>query len=274
MPAPRHRRRPSLLRALVILPSFERPFVMGARVTAVNALVARLPSARRQQLRRVLRRPRWGNLRRSTPFSPTFGYDRGTPIDRYYLDRFLTEEGGSIRGVVGEIAGTTLVDAYGGSRVTRTEVIDLDDDNPRVTLLADLGRPSSLPYSTFDCLVVVQTLQYVAEPDVAIANCMQALRPGGTLLLAVPALAAHDGHERDEDDHWRFWPGGVAALVARVAPGASVRTVAYGNLITALAFLHGLAAEELRPAELAPTDLRFPVVVCARIDRPGGPARG
>jgi SAM-dependent methyltransferase len=247
---------------------------MGARVTAVHALVARLPSARRQQLRRVLRRPRWGNLRRPTPFSPTFGYDRGTPIDRYYLDRFLTEEGGAIRGVVGEIAGTTLVDAYGGSRVTRAEVIDLDDANPRVTLHADLGRPSSLPLSSFDCLVVVQTLQYVAEPGVAIANCLQALRPGGTLLLAVPALAAHDDHERDEDDHWRFWPGGVAALVARVAPDATVRTVAYGNLVTALAFLHGLAAEELRAAELAPTDLRFPVLVCARIDRPGGSARG
>jgi SAM-dependent methyltransferase len=266
--------RPSRPQVLVILPRFERPFVRGARVTAVNALVARLPRARRQQLRRVLRRPRWGNLRRPTPFSATFGYDRGTPIDRYYLDRFLTEEGGSIRGVVGEIAGTTLVDAYGGSRVTRTEVIDLDDTNPRVTLLADLGRPSSLPSSRFDCLVVVQTLQYVAEPDVAIANCIQALRPGGTLLLALPALAAHDDHERDEDDHWRFWPGGVAALATRVAPGASVRTVAYGNLVTALAFLHGLAAEELRPAELAHTDLRFPVVVCARIERPVGSAGG
>src|SRR5262245_50153649 len=33
--------------------------------------------------------PRWGNLRRVRPFSASYGFDRGTPIDRYYLDTFL-----------------------------------------------------------------------------------------------------------------------------------------------------------------------------------------
>jgi hypothetical protein len=34
------------------------------------------------------------------PISRAFGYDRGTPIDRYYLDRFLDEHNGDIRGRV------------------------------------------------------------------------------------------------------------------------------------------------------------------------------
>ena len=33
--------------------------------------------------------PYWGNLRRLRPFSVYYGFDRGTPVDRYYLDRFL-----------------------------------------------------------------------------------------------------------------------------------------------------------------------------------------
>ena len=31
--------------------------------------------------------PRWGNLRRTVPFSSTYGFERGTPIDRHYLHR-------------------------------------------------------------------------------------------------------------------------------------------------------------------------------------------
>jgi hypothetical protein len=31
----------------------------------------------------------WGDLRRLQPVSREFGYDRGLPIDRYYIERFL-----------------------------------------------------------------------------------------------------------------------------------------------------------------------------------------
>lgn len=236
-------------------------------------LRGRLPRHRRQQLRRVRRRPRWGNLLRTAPISATFGFDRGTPIDRFYLDRFLAEEASAIRGVVGEIAGSTYATSFGGDRVDHIEVIDIDPRNPKATLIADVGDADQLPVASFHCLIVVQTLQYTPSPELALANCVRALCPGGTILLAVPALAAHDDNELPEDDHWRFWPGGVTALVSRVAPQAVSRVVAYGNLTTAIAFLHGLAAEELRADELARQDLRFPVLVCARITLPGG-ARG
>jgi len=31
----------------------------------------------------------WGGLRQMEPVSRQFGYDRGTPVDRYYIERFL-----------------------------------------------------------------------------------------------------------------------------------------------------------------------------------------
>ena len=241
---------------------------------ALRGQLARLPHHRRQQLRRIRRRPRWGNLRRRTPLSATFGFDRGKPIDRFYLERFLAEEASAIRGVVGEVAGSLYATSFGGDRVVRVEVIDIDPHNPHATIVADLSDADEVPAGAFDCLLVVQTLQYTPSPEVALANCLRSLRPGGTLLLAVPALAAHDDKERPEDDHWRFWPGGVVSLVSQVAPQADSRVVAYGNLTTAIAFLHGLAAEELRDDELARQDQRFPVVVCVRITLPGGASGG
>jgi SAM-dependent methyltransferase len=234
----------------------------------LRARLGRLPPRRREQFKRTLRRPLWGNLRRREPFSARFGYDRGTPIDRYYLRRFLHAEADAIRGVVGEISESRYVREFGGDRVTRLEVIDIDPDNPQASLTADLSVPDSLPAATFDCLLILQTLQYVADPEGALANCVRALRPGGSLLLAVPALVPHDDHEAPEDDHWRFWPAGLESLLDRVAPEGRTSVTGYGNLIAAIAALHGLAAEELRASELIHRDHRFPVVVCARLDLP------
>jgi SAM-dependent methyltransferase len=238
---------------------------------ALRGQLTRLPSSRRQQLRRIRRRPRWGNLRRGTPLSATFGFDRGMPIDRFYLERFLAEEASAIQGVVGEVAESRYAVTFGGHRVDHVEVIDIDASNPHATIVADLSDAGGLPAGAFDCLLVVQTLQYTPSPEVALANCLRSLRPGGVLLLAVPALAAHDDNERPEDDHWRFWPGGVVSLLSLLAPEANSRVVAYGNLTAAIAFLHGLAAEELRDDELTRQDQRFPVVVCARVTLPVGP---
>lgn len=228
-----------------------------------------LPRHQRQRLRRAVRRPRWGNLRRQVPFSTSFGFDRGTPVDRYYMRTFFTTHADALRGVAGEVSEPTYLREFGDERLERIEVIDLDPANPRATLIADLSQSASLPTDTFDCLVITQTLQYIPAPERSLAVCVEALRPGGSLLVAVPALAAHDAHEPTEADHWRFWPAGLLSLLRRVAPQADHTVTGYGNLVATIAFLHGLSAEELKPAELRHSDPRFPVVVCARVDMPG-----
>jgi SAM-dependent methyltransferase len=219
-------------------------------------------------VRRTVQRVRWGNLRRLEPVSRTFGFERGTPIDRYHLRQFLQAESAAIRGFVGEISEARYTEAFGGDRVRRVEVIDVDANNPRATLVADLTEPGSLPAASFDCLLVIQTLQYTHPLDAALCTCLDALTPGGTLLLALPGLAPHDTHVTVEGDYWRFLPAGVEALLHDVAPDARVSVRGYGNLVTATAALHGLAAEELTARELAHHDPGFPVLVCARVDVP------
>jgi SAM-dependent methyltransferase len=229
--------------------------------------MSRLADGRRLA-RRVLGRARWGNLRRLEPVSRKFGYDRGTPIDRWYTDRFLAANTDALRGVVGEVADDGYTRAFGGDAVERGEVIDLDPANPRATVIADLADPGALPTRAFDCLVVTQTLQYLPDPEASLGGIARSLRPGGHLLLSVPALTPHDAKEPDAIDHWRFWPAGVESLLRRAFPGASATVHAYGNVLAATAFLQGLAAEELRPDELAHHDARYPIVVCARVDVP------
>jgi hypothetical protein len=46
----------------------------------------------------------WGDFDRTQPINANWGYERGTPIDRYYIDQFLQEHASDIRGRVLEVA--------------------------------------------------------------------------------------------------------------------------------------------------------------------------
>jgi hypothetical protein len=58
---------------------------------------------------------RFGNLRRVTPLSQEFGFDRGLPIDRYYIENFLAHHAEDIRGHVLEVRDATYTQRFGGT---------------------------------------------------------------------------------------------------------------------------------------------------------------
>jgi SAM-dependent methyltransferase len=211
------------------------------------------------------RRLRWGDLRRTEPFSRQFGYDRGTPIDRVYLDDFVGRHAGDVRGEVLEIGEPHYTERFGARRVT-SHVLDVDASNPRATLVGDLTDPATLPEDAFDCVVLMQTLQFVADPSAALANVWRSLAPGGVLLVAVPTISKLDtDYPRDL---WRWTAAGLEELLARTCPGGEVEVTGYGNALAAVAFVMGLAAEELRPEELDAHDPELALVACGRARNP------
>jgi SAM-dependent methyltransferase len=212
----------------------------------------------------ALRLPLWISLRTTRPFSTNYGFDRGTPIDRFYFEEFLREWSGDVRGDVLEVKGTAYAGRF-GSGVAKVDVLDVDRGNASATVIADLGQPDSLPASAYDCFVLMQTLQYVARPELALANAWRALRPGGVLLLTVPTVQMIDP---GLPDLWRFTPAGIGKLVEHVCTGAEADVRGYGNALAGSAFLLGLAAQELRRDHLNELDPAFPVVACARVRKP------
>jgi SAM-dependent methyltransferase len=232
---------------------------LGSRVS-VRARVA----VRRRVTR--LNRPRWGNLRRRDPFSAYYGFDRGTPVDRFYIERFLAERARDIRGNVLEVGNARYARAFSGSAAARVEIVDKDAHNPEATILADLSEPSSLPAAGFDCVILTQTLQLVADVDAALHNVWQGLAYGGVLLVSVPGITRSDPADLTAD-RWRFTASGLETLLARACPIGHREVIGYGNLTSAVAFLLGLAGEELAEPELTKTDPHFPVVVCARAQK-------
>jgi SAM-dependent methyltransferase len=193
------------------------------------------------------------------PLSTRFGQDRGRPVDRVYIERFLAEHADDIRGRGVEIYEPTYLERFGSC--AQVDVLDADPAATRATIRGDL---SALPADTFDVFICTQTLQAIADPLGALRQARAALRPGGVLLATVPGIS----QIRPGDafpDHVRYTSHGLRALAEQVFPGVRVR--AHGNLVTAAAFLYGLAEEELDPGAFATDDPAYELLITLRAQR-------
>jgi SAM-dependent methyltransferase len=210
-----------------------------------------------------LRRPAWlGTIRRTSPLSEHWGRERGTPVDRYYIERFLSESRHAITGRVLEVLNADYTRRFGTS-VARSDVIDVDGRNPLATVVADLAAADTIEDATFDCVVLTQTLQYVFDLDAAVRHVHRILRPGGTVLCTVPTVS-RIGRRELESELWRFTPAACARLFAGAFEHDAVEVQGCGNVLTCVAFLMGMAAEELSARELETDDAFFPLLVTVR----------
>jgi SAM-dependent methyltransferase len=212
------------------------------------------------------RRPRWGNLRRVEPFSVHHGFDRGRPVDLRYIENFLAKHREVIRGDVLEVRDSTYSTRFAAAAI-RTHVIDVDPGNRAATIVGDLCQAATLNGYTFDCIILTQTLQFLAEPRRALQHLYGSLRPGGSMLVTVPSSQRID-REAPAVDFWRYTPAGLDQLLRSTLGDATVHVEFAGNLLVTLAAMLGLAEEELLEEELERLDAIFPVIACAAASKP------
>jgi SAM-dependent methyltransferase len=203
-----------------------------------------------------------------TPLSRRWGKDRGgRPIDRYYIERFLALHAGDIRGSVLE-AGDNTYTRHFGTAVTRSDVLHVEPGNPNATVVADLMHADHLPGGCFDCIILTQVLQFIAEPEGAVATLHRLLAPGGVLLVTAAGISRIS---RWEMDHWgeysHFTTRSMRQLLERSFMADLVSVESFGNVLASAGFLYGLAAEELLESELRYHDPDYQLIVAARAKR-------
>jgi len=190
--------------------------------------------------------------------------DRGQGIDRYYIDRFLTEHAHDIKGRVLEV-GDRRYTRLGGEAVTRGDVLHAVDGNPQSTIVADLASAGSLPADAFDCMILTQTLQYIYDIRSAVRSVHAALRPGGVLLATIPCICQISRYDMDRwGDYWRLTARAAQRLFDEFFLPERVTVRAHGNVAAAVAFLHGLAVEDVTRNQLEHHDPDYELVVTIR----------
>jgi len=223
---------------------------------AIKALLGPAWTTWARTVTRGLERPAWGNLRRVAPISATYGFDRGTPIDRYYVDRFFTANRGLITGRVLEIQTIDHIRRY-GTGVVAAHTIDI---NPawRPTYCCDLAQAGDVPTGSYDCFLLPNTLCFLRDLDGALREARRIVRPGGTILATVPAFVPLTP---DMADYWHASADGWRVIAARVWHDCDTTVDAHGNCLAAAAAMYGIAVEELTAGELDVNDPRYPVLV-------------
>lgn len=205
-----------------------------------------------------------GDLARTHPISDQFGFDRGLPIDRYYIDRFLDANRDAVAGRVLEIGDETYTRQFGGDRVEVADVLHVTAENPLATFVGDLSVAGTLPPDTFDCIILAQTLHLIYDMAAAVREMHRALKPGGVALVTVPGITPVDRNEWGATWYWSLTKASARRLFEEEFGGSAVRVGAYGNVYAAVTFLHGLAVAEADKEKLDVEDEAFPVIVAVR----------
>lgn len=231
----------------------------------IKARVSPRTLVRLRCLERGLPIPRWGNLRRVRPFSDNFGFERGTPLDRYYLHRFLDRHRAWITGRVLEIQLPAYTERYGHDLKAAHSVDILPTFSP--TYVCDLARSEGIiPDASYDCFLLPNTLCVLRDIEDCLRHALRVVRPGGVIVATTAGLVPLTG---DAPDYWHLSAAGWREIASRVwAPNGEFEIEQHGNCLAAAAAMLGLAHEELDASELDVQDARFPVLVtlfCRRL---------
>ena len=215
--------------------------------------------------REVIRKFNFGDVGLE-PVCSRWGFTRGDPIDRFYIEEFLTRHASDIRGSVLEIGDNTYTRQFGGDRVIQSDVLDVDARSNQVTIVADLTNASHVPSETFDCIILTQVLVVIQDVTKALATLCRILKPGGVALITVPGIS-HISSSLVEAQQWSwsFYPKTLRWLLLQYGfDEAKLVVEGAGNLKTTIGFLLGLSQQDLLARDFAINDKRYPLVVTAR----------
>ena len=204
------------------------------------------------------------------PVTNDWGSSRGRPVDRYYIEKFLEQNAMEIKGHVVEVGDAGYTKRFGGAKVTKSDVWDVNSDNSAATIVADLSEAPQVPSNSFDCFVLTQVLVLIRDVRAALSELYRVLRPGGVALISVPGISQTATKPAVADTWWwSFYPRALRSLLLDAGfEKEPLRVDGWGNLKTTVAFLAQVAQSDLKKADFEYHDERYPLIVTARARKP------
>lgn len=198
------------------------------------------------------------------PLSGKFGFDRGIPVDRFWIEDFLSKNNKYIKGSVLEITDAKYTLMFGGGRVKHSDVLDIDKNNRNANIYGDLRNlKKQIKDSTYDCIILTHVLGLIDDYEAAIKECRRILKPRGVLLYTGSCLGPILG----EEVYWRFTPNSVRYVFSKFFKPSRLNIKSYGNVLSGQGFWVGMSQQDLSKKELEYIDNRYPCAVGAVIQK-------
>jgi SAM-dependent methyltransferase len=204
------------------------------------------------------------------PIRSNFGWDTdGQCVDRYYIDGFLDRNRDVIRGRVLEVAENSYTRRFGGDHVTHSDILHVVEGAPNATIIGDLATGAGLPDESFDCIILTQVLPFIYDVHAVVNTLWRILKPGGTVLVTASGISQIARYDMEQwGDYWRFTSCSAARLFSEAFPEDHIKVETRGNVLSSIALLHGLLANELTPEELNHQDDDYQMCVFVKATKP------
>lgn len=202
------------------------------------------------------------------PVSEQFATERGTPIDRYYIDIFLQHNSQYIKGEVLEIEDNTYTKKYGGNHYDSSIVMDVSSKDENIDFNANLETGEGIKESIADCFICTQTLMYIYDLQSVAQNIIKMLKPGGVALITCSGLSQNS--RRCMESYGAYWGFNEAALkrmFINIDGAEVIESGIYGNVKTVSAHINGLCIEDIDESDFKENDVCYPLIVYAVVKK-------
>lgn len=200
------------------------------------------------------------------PISRRYGREHGTPIDRYYIEKFLKDNIDLIHGDIAEFADDNYTRQFGHD-INNSYVLHVNGWGENA-IKANLVTGEGIRENMVDCLICTQVLQFIFDLDLAIANMYRILKPGGVALLTVHSIAQISLYDyRNWGEYWRFTDMSIRELVKKNCRDAGLIICSYGNVKACIASLYGLCQEDMEQTDLDYSDEQYPLLLGVAIKK-------
>lgn len=216
--------------------------------------------------------PDAGGILKELPLQPlddAYGMNRGTPVDRYYIEQFLAAHRDVVRGTVMEVGDRFYTEKFGGDRVTCSVILHVEKENPKINQIkGNFATGEGLEEESVDCLICTQTLPFIYDLHSAAGHMVKILKKGGYALVTAAGLSQTIQYEKAHYGHfWGLTDMSLEKLFLDRPEVESVGTITFGNVKTVSAFLYGISSEELSQEELDFRDPDYQLIVAAVVKR-------
>lgn len=215
------------------------------------------------KLSQILRLPFFNSILRTTPVNPEWGFSRGVPIDRFYIENFLSKNSQMIRGNILSVGDDYYAQRYSHGALKRSDVLHISDSR-NATIVADLADAPQIASNTFDCFLLIQTLQFIYDVQSAIETTHRILKPGGTVLATFSGISPLKDDEWNDSWYWNFTAISALKMFQEYFETNEIEVGSHGNVKAATAFLHGLSVKDCGVRDLSLLDSSFPVIITVK----------
>lgn len=243
----------------VYLNSVEEEYVVSDE-KEYKAVVRKLFAKKNPYIKQILNLP-------IVPVSKRFGLERGTAIDRFYIEKFLSEHQKCIHGTVMEIADNRYMKMF-SENIKEAVLLHVNGWGDGV-IQGNLATGEGIIENSVDCIICTQTIQCIYDIHSVVRNIYKLLKPGGTALITAASIAQLSMYDyKNWGEYWRFTAQSMRKLLSEVFIENQIEVYAYGNMKAAMGFLYGVCQEEMEPADLEYRDEQFPMIVAASARKP------